>query len=121
MPQVLALIPIVLGAVGAGTAIHSLVDQPGAPKAPTPDPAQTAADAQKTKQNQLAALQQQLPNLQAMTGGSLSPEAWAQMAEVLSGQAGTPGIGSAAQDLVSKYLNPSQVTSGTSTGLTYGG
>jgi hypothetical protein len=101
MPPLLALLPVVLGLAGTGIGLgESLANQPGSPKAPTL--ADTTASADKTKQNQIAALSQQTPNIQAATGGSLSPDAWAQLAALLSGQAGSPGIGSSQQDLITK-------------------
>lgn len=124
MPPVLALLPIIAAITGiAGTGVGlglELSNQPGSPKAATPSPADTAAAADKTKQSQIAALSQQTPNIQANTGGSLSPDAWAQLAAVLSGQAGTPGIGSSQQDLITKIISGNSgggtVTAGNNTG-----
>jgi hypothetical protein len=114
MPEIIPLIiPILTGAAaatGIGTSIYSLTNQPGAPKPATPNPAQTAADAAKTKQNQEAALSQEFPGIQAATGGSLSPEAWARLAELISGRAGEPGIGSSAEDLIKRMFSGSSST-----------
>jgi hypothetical protein len=114
VPEVLAVLPILIGAVGAGTSIYSLANQPGAPK-PSTAPTVTPAQAATTKKNEEASLSQQFPGIQAATGGSLSPEAWARLAEILSGQAGTPGISSASQDLLSK-ISAGNTQSSVSTG-----
>jgi len=125
MPQAIPLIAeIIAGVAGAttiGTTIYGLENQPSVPKPVTPTPAQTAATAAKTQQTQEAALQQQFPGIQAATGGSLSPEAWIRLSELLSSQAGDPGIGSAAQDLLKKIFGSSgggnfSVVSGVGTG-----
>jgi hypothetical protein len=122
MPPLLAIIPAVLALAGTGIGLgESLANQPGTPKAPSL--ADTTASADKTKQNQIAALSQQTPNIQAATGGSLSPDAWAQLAALLSGQAGSPGIGSSQQDLITKLTTGNSggtVTAGNNTGTASG-
>lgn len=106
MPPLVALLPAIIAGIGAaGTGIslgETLANQPGSPKPPTL--AETTPVADKTKQEQIAALSGATPNIQAQTGGSLSPDAWAQLAALLSGQAGTPGISSSQTDLVQKLL-----------------
>lgn len=102
-----AAIPIItaiIGAAGVGTSIYSLTNKPSAPKPATPTPAQTTATAADTQKTQEAALSQEFPNIQAATGGSLSPDAWIKLAEMLSGQAGAPGIGGSSQDLLMKIF-----------------
>jgi hypothetical protein len=118
MPEALvALIPALIGAAGVGTSIYSATNTPGAPKPPVPDPAQIAADAAKKKQGQVTALSGQFPSIQSATGGSLSPEAWIQMAELLAGKAGEPGIGAAGQDLLQKLsAGPGLTPAGSSFG-----
>ena len=116
MPEAIPIIAAIIGAAGVGTSIYSLTNQPSAPKATTPTPAQTAATAATNRQNQEAALSQQFPNIQAATGGSLSPDAWAQFAKILSGQVGTPGIDASSQDLLMKIFGKgSNVNVGTPT------
>ena len=120
MPEVLPIILEIAGIAAAGTqigtSIYSATNQPGTPKPATP-PAPTPADAAKTRSTQEAALSQQLPGLQAQTGGSLSPEALLQLSTLLSGQAGTPGIGGSVQDLLDKMKGGAP----SSPGLTPGG
>lgn len=99
LPLILQLVGIAAGATSIGTSIYGAVNQPGAPKATTP-PGPTPEEANKTKQGQIASLSSAFPGIQAATGGSLSPEAWIQLAELLKGQAGTPGIGAAEQDIM---------------------
>jgi hypothetical protein len=102
MPEIVPIITAIIGAAGVGTSIYSLSNQLGAPKPVTPTPAQAAATAGQNRSTQEAALSQQLPNLQAQVGGSLSPEALLALSQILSGQGGTPGIGSSTQDLIQK-------------------
>lgn len=104
MPEsIIPIISLIIGAAGVGTSIYEGVNKPGAPKPAAPNPAQVTADANKTKQNQEAALSQQFPGIQAATGGSLSPEAWIRLSELLTGKAGEAGIDSSAQDLLKKF------------------
>lgn len=117
MPEILAVIPLIIGAAGVGTSIYSMSNQPGTPKPPVQTPEQAQAAATNTRKTQEAALSQQLPGLQAQTGGSLSPEALLQLSELLSGQANAPGIGGSVQDMISKMNGGGS----TSPGLTPGG
>jgi len=111
--EIIGLIGALASGVGVGTSLYSAANQPGAPKPVTPSPAQVTADATKTRTAQEASLSQQFPGIQAATGGSLAPEAWVRLAELISGQAGTPGIGSAGQDLLSKLQVSSGATNST--------
>jgi hypothetical protein len=125
MPEgLIALLPLILGSAAAattvGTSIYNATNQPGTPK-PAPPAAPNPADASKTRATQEAALSQQLPGLQAQTGGSLSPEALLQLSTLLSGQAGSPGIGGSVQDLLQKMNGGGGGGSGNSPGLTPGG
>ena len=127
MPEAIPIIIGIIGAAGVGTSIYSQVNQPSAPKATAPTV--TPAEALKKKQGQIASLEGQFPEIQAATGGSLSPDAWIHLAELLSNQAGTPGIGAAEQDILKLLKGGSKIsvgtggggTSGTSSGLTTGG
>jgi hypothetical protein len=126
MPEVIPIIAAIIGAAGVGTSIYSLTNQPSTspPKPAAPTPAQALDTATKTRATQEAALSQQFPSIQAATGGSLSPEAWLQLSQLLSGQAGAPGIGASVQDLLDKMTKGSGstvtagnlITSGGSTG-----
>lgn len=98
------IISIIGAVVGAGSSIYGLATRPGTPKSPTA-PTVTPADALKTRTSQEAALSQQFPGIQAATGGSLSPESWIRLAELLTGKAGETGIGSAGEDLLKKTFN----------------
>lgn len=103
-PAIVGLVAAIASLAGTGIGLgETLANQPGSPKPPSL--ADTTASADKTKQSQIAALSQETPNIQAATGGSLSPDAWAQLAAILSGQAGNPGIGASQQDLVTKLLS----------------
>lgn len=90
-----------------GGLIASKASGGGSTPAPTtaaPTPAQTTATAEATKKNQEISLSNQFPNIQAATGGSLSPDAFIKLAELLSGTAGTPGIDASSQDLMMKIF-----------------
>lgn len=99
MPAAIPIIAAIISAAGVGTSIYSLTNQPGAPKPAAPT-VPTSEEANKTKQSQMASLSQQFPGIQAATGGSLSPEAWIRLSELLAGKAGEPGIGAAGDDLL---------------------
>lgn len=112
MPPLLALIPAIVGAAGLGISGYELANRPGTPKSPL-GPTVTPTQAGQTRAQQETALSGALPGLQAQVGGSLSPDALLRLAEIVSGQGGSPGIGSAVQDLLQKQFN---VTAGGSTG-----
>ncbi len=114
-PGTIALISLIVGLVTTGTEIGlQESNKPSTPKVVPPTAAQTAATANQTKQQQEAAVDQQIPGLQAQTGGSLSPEAYTNHATLLSGQANTPGIGASQQDIITKLLTGSSGSSGSS-------
>lgn len=130
LPGIIAIISAVTGGVGLA---KELGGGGGAPKPTTPTPAEAEATAGKAKQNQIASLEQAFPQIQTLTGGSLSPEAVTRLAELLTGQGNTPGIGASEEDilkaltgssnplpfLVTAGNNPSGATS--PTGLSPGG
>jgi hypothetical protein len=120
MPFIIPLLPII-AAIGslAGTGVGlglELSNQPGTPKAAAPPTvAQTTPGADATKTAQEASIAEQFPNLQASTGGSLSPDAWIQLSQMISGTAGTPGVSGTNTDLIQKILtgqNNATVTAG---------
>jgi hypothetical protein len=107
MPAALAaIVPLIIGAFSGGGGGGGS----STPAAPTT--AQTDANALKTRNTQETAITQQFPSLQAQTGGSLSPEALLQLAQMLSGQTGQPGIGGSVQDLLQKMTGGSNVSAG---------
>jgi len=98
MPEL--IIPIItLATTGIGIG-ETLSNQPSAPKPASTTPTVTPAQAIDTSKQQQNAEAAQFPNIQSLTGGSLSPEAKAQMSLILSGQAGQPGSSAASQDLL---------------------
>jgi hypothetical protein len=110
--EIAGLIAAISGAGGAATSIYQATNQPGQPKPAVPTPAQNAATAGSNRATQEAALSQQLPNLQSQVGGSLSPEALMQLSQLLTGSAGTPGIGASSQDLIQKMTVSAGAPSG---------
>lgn len=92
MPQLIALAPLLTAAAaatGAGVSIYSAMNQPGAPKGPTP--AQTTQNAIASESANRAsaakAAGQLLPGLQANTSGGLSPDAYQTLSADFSGNA----------------------------------
>ena len=131
MPEIAAIIPVIISglaaagpAIGAATGLATLgldlANQPGAPK-PQALPAETPAQAVQARQNQEASVSNQFPNLQAQTGGTLSPDAYITLTTLLSGQGGTPGIGSAQQDLLQKLTGNQGAPFTVSAGIGGGG
>lgn len=113
MPEILALIPAILpAALGTATSIYSMANAPSAPKltavAPTP---------QTTAQNeaQRAAVSSTLPTLQALTGGSLSPEYASQYGATQSGLGNTPQAAGNIQAAINAFFG---LTAPGTTGLT---
>jgi hypothetical protein len=107
------------GAATAGVGLgENLANKPGTPAVPTAAPAVTDANAQQTAMNQRALVGQQLPTLEQQTGGSLSPDTLIQLAQLISGQAGTPGISGATQPLLNQIQAGSTNTTPQTSGLT---
>lgn len=106
MPEILPVIAAIVGIAGTGVSLgESLANQPGTPKPPAaPTVAQTTPEATATADAQKAAIAQQFPNIQAQTGGTLSPDAFLQLAQLSSGQAGQPGVSGTNVDLIQKLL-----------------
>jgi hypothetical protein len=85
MPPIVPFIPLIVAGIGAATTGVSLAEtlgnEPGTPKiSTTPTPLTSTQNASQT-----AAVGQQLPNLQSLTGGSLSPEYFAQFGQNQAG------------------------------------
>ncbi len=115
MPEIIALLPAILtssaAALTIGEGIHSLVSKPGTPKATTtPQPQSPTTNAAQT-----AAVGQQLPTLQSLTGGSLSPEYFAQYGGSNAGLGNNPSATGNIQEAINKFFG---LTAGGSTGLT---
>lgn len=107
MPAAL-IAPIIMAAsaaTSAGLGIYSLVNQPSAPKPPSP--AEMTQNAiQSETQNRTAATQQAaqfLPALQANTSGGLSPDAYQQLSANFSGNANIADS-SSMQQLIARFL-----------------
>jgi hypothetical protein len=122
MPELIAAIVPLLPTLAAGASLAGtgvglgmeLSNKPGSPSTPTPSPAVTDATANQAAMNQKALVSQQLPGLQAQTGGSLAPDTLVQLAQLISGQAGTPGASGINADLI-KQLGGGSVSAGSTT------
>jgi hypothetical protein len=86
-----AVIPIVIAAIAAGTGIYEKVNQPGAPKPPTPQQLQAQNQLNPT---QLAnAVRSAKGDVQSQTGGGVSPDYLSQLIQSQYGSsAGNPGV-----------------------------
>jgi hypothetical protein len=120
MPPLLALLPTIAAITGiAGTGVGlgmELSNQPGTPKPATAAPAAIDANAIGVQKNQEVSASNQFPSIQAATGGALSPDAWVQLSQLLTGSAGTPGVSGGNTDLISKILNGNTGGTGVSAG-----
>src|SRR5271166_4562269 len=121
-PGTIALIGLLVsGAFGGAELGLNIANKPSTP-GPTPPPTQAqnnqAAAAQK--QAQEASVSSAFPTLQQQTGGSLSPEATVQLASLLTGNAGAPGIGATGQDLITKILTGAGGSSSSGSPVTAG-
>jgi hypothetical protein len=86
IPIALAIASTAAAATTAGVTIDESLNQSGQPKIPTtPTPLTSSQNASTT-----AAVGQQLPSLQALTGGSVSPEYASQFGSTQSGNANNP-------------------------------
>lgn len=99
----MAIAPAVLAAIiGAaattGETIYSAVSQPSAPKAAP------AAGAGPSRAQMASAAAPYGANIQAATGGSLSPEYYIQNAALQAGTAGQPGSDQAMRDMVARLF-----------------
>lgn len=108
-----AIIPLAIAAIGAGVGIEQAVNTPGSPTIPKTLPTTPLTANQNAQQT--AAVGQQLPNLQALTGGSLSPEYAAQFGATQSGTANNPQATGNIQAAINQYFG---LTAPGDTGLT---
>jgi hypothetical protein len=120
MPEgLMAILPLIFAGASAATAGvglgENLANKPGTPTPATPSPAATDASAMQAAMNQKALVSQQLPGLQAQTGGSLAPDTLVQLAQLISGQAGTPGASGINADLIKQLSGGSSVSAGSTT------
>ena len=113
MPEVIPIVTAIIAAAGVGTQIYSLTNQPGTPNvsklaAATPQSPQTNAA-------QTGAVSQELPTLQALTGGSLSPEYAAQFGAGQTGLNNNPQATGNIQAAINSFFG---LTAPGTTGLT---
>lgn len=122
MPAIAGIIPLItasLAAVGTGVSIDEALNAPSAPKiSTTPTPLTSTQNAGQT-----AAVSQQLPTLQTLTGGSLSPEYYSQFGGQAAGVANNPQATGNIQSAINQlfgFSSPGQtgLTPATSTGTT---
>ena len=113
MPPLLPFVPLIaagIGAAGTGLSIDEAINAPSAPKiSATPPPLTGPQNAQTT-----AAVGQQLPTLQSLTGGSLSPEYASQFGATQGGAANNPQATGDIQAAINQYYG---LTSPGQTGL----
>lgn len=108
----IATVAAIASLAGTGISVgETLANQPGSSTPKPPTQAQNDTSAAATRKSQEASLSSQFPNLQAQVGGALSPDAYVQLAQILSGQAGQPGIGASSSDLITKLAGNNSNTS----------
>lgn len=103
MPPLVPFIPLITAGIGAATTAYAGYEAAQGPSAPptTPTPAgQTPA----TNQAQTAAVTNALPNLQTLTGGSLSPEYAAQWGATQTGQSNNPSANGNIQEAINRFF-----------------
>lgn len=112
MPEVVALLPLIIGGVTAGESIFGALNRPSAPRvtAPAPTPQTTAQN-----EAQRAAVSSTLPTLQALTGGSLSPEYASQYGATQTGLGNNPQAVGNVQQAINQFFG---LTATGTTGLT---
>jgi hypothetical protein len=97
-----AIASLAAAGVGTGLSIDSALNQPGAPKVPTTTPTTPLTSSQNAATT--AAVGQQLPTLQALTGGSVSPEYAANFGATGAGVNNTPGASGDVQAAVNQFF-----------------
>lgn len=104
MPPVLAFIPAIIGAIASTvpSIVGAIEGGPSTPKPPSAAPTSPLTSAQNRAQT--AAVTQTLPNLQELTGGSLSPEYAAQFGATQSGLGNDPQATGNIQEAINKYF-----------------
>lgn len=120
MPAIVSLLPVIFGAIGAsatateaGLAIHNALTAPGAPPATNP-----MAGPTPTQSNQItSAVGNSLPTIQSQLGGSVSPEYYLQIGQLLNGFANQPGASGSAQSALNNFLGSNSTSSFTPAGL----
>lgn len=102
MPMVVPIIAAVASAVSAASGIMSMIEgPPGTPK--VPDPTKQPLTAAQNKAQQ-AAVGQSLPDLQSLTGGSLSPEYAAQFGATQAGLGNDPKATGNVQEAINQFF-----------------
>lgn len=104
MPFIIPFIPLIAAGVTAGTSLGlTLSNQPSAPQVPTA-PITPPAQTDTTNTAQKAAVASSLPNLQSLTGGSLSPEYASQWAGLNTGLGNNPQAGGNVQSAINQFF-----------------
>jgi hypothetical protein len=122
MPPIIPFIPLISAAIGAATTGVSIAETLGADSTPKPSTTPTPLTSTQNA-GQTAAVGQQLPNLQTLTGGSLSPEYFAQFGQQQAGLGNNPQATGNVQSAINNLFGfsaPGQtgLTPSTSTGST---
>lgn len=108
---VAAIATIAAAATTTGVTLYEAANQPGTPKpSTTPSPLTTSQNSQ-----QAAAVGQQLPTLQSLTGGSVSPEYASQFGATQAGVANDPQATGNIQAAINQFFG---LSAPGSTGLT---
>jgi hypothetical protein len=103
MGWIIPLLPAVFAAASTSIAGYELANQPSAPKPPSVPTAPAPLTAQQSNAVK-ANVGGQLPNLQALTGGSLSPETSSVLAQLAAGTAGDPQTSGLTQQVINQFF-----------------
>ena len=114
LPIILEIAGIAAEATQIGTSIYGAMNRPGIPKISTALQPQSA----QINAAQTAAVSQTLPTLQALTGGSLSPEYAAQFGATQTGLGNNPQAAGNIQAAINQFFG---LTAPGTTGLTPSG
>lgn len=115
MPIAASIIAAIITAAATATEIGVQVSGAGQPSSSPAKSTTTTPLTASQNQSQTAAVTQQLPNLQSLTGGSLSPEYAAQFGATQSGVANDPQATGNIQSAINQFFG---LTAPGTTGLT---
>src|SRR5574337_1232452 len=101
MPAAIPIISAIIGAVGVGTKLVGMFDRSSAPTVP---PTQPPAPAGPSSQQIQSVVSSQLPTIQSLTGGSLSPDYLLTYAPIFGGVGGAPGLDPIVRRLLAQFL-----------------
>lgn len=104
MPFIVPFIPLIAAGVTAGTQIGLTLSQGGGGGSSLPTTPTTTPQSPTTNAAQKASVASALPNLQSLTGGSLSPEYAAQFGASQAGLSNNPQAAGNVQAAINQFF-----------------